>query len=118
MTTELAPTYNVDIHMAGDIAVAALVVQKAAATVGMCVSITPQKYVYTGGCEDGFKITFINYPRFPSPPHDILHAADDLANLLLTELGQHSYTIVSPEQSKWYSRREAPMTPTPQDRRE
>ena len=33
---------------------------------GLCVSVTPTKFIYTNGGENGCIIGFINYPRFPS----------------------------------------------------
>lgn len=101
-----APTYNVDIHMAGDVAAAALFIQRYAIDDGMCVSIMPQSFVYTGGREEGFRIGFINYPRYPTVhlPH-IKDAAYRLALALLDHLGQHSFCIVDPVDTFWYSRR-------------
>lgn len=104
MTEKTAPTFNVDIHMAGDINAAALVIQKAAVNLGMCVSLSPQSFIYTGGREEGFRVGFINYPRFPADPKDIIMQAEDLARWLLVELGQQSYTIVTPHETTWYSR--------------
>lgn len=108
MTTKATPSFNVDIHMAGDIAVAGRVIQRYAADCGLCVALTAQSFIYTGGREEGFKIGFINYPRFPQEPSDILSRATDLAEVLLIELGQHSYSIVTPTETIWYSRRPSP----------
>ena len=33
--------------------------------VGLCVTVTPTKYIYTGGCENGAIVGLINYPIFP-----------------------------------------------------
>ncbi|RVO40452.1 hypothetical protein CN093_11495 [Sinorhizobium meliloti] len=103
-----APTFSVDIHMAGDIAAAGLFIQRYAIENGMCVTLMPQSFIYTGGREEGFRVGFINYPRFPTThlPH-IQDAAYRLALALLEELGQHSFCITDPERTVWYSRREA-----------
>lgn len=98
-------TFTVEIHMAGDIASAGQYIQRYAAETGMCVTLTAQSFIYTGGREEGFKVGFINYPRFPKYPADIVALATDLADSLLIHLGQHSYSIVTPEETIWYSRR-------------
>lgn len=99
-------TYNVDIHMAGDINAAANIIQVYAAERGMCVTLTPQTYVYTGGREEGFKVGFIHYPRFPREDLETLfEEAKELAQYLMHQLGQHSYTVISPKATAWFSRR-------------
>ena len=53
--------------------------------------------------------------------HDIIEAnqpwpadarAEDLAELLMHRLCQHSYSIVGPETTRWYSRRPVDLHPT------
>ena len=105
MNEKTAPTFNVDIHMAGDISAAAMIIQRYAADTGMCVTLTPQSFIYTGGREEGFKVGFINYPRFPADPADILARARDLAAVLRVQLGQMSYSIVTPTETHWISHR-------------
>lgn len=106
MTLKTAPTFNVDIHMAGDITLAGQVIQRYAAETGLCVTLTPQSFIYTGGREEGFRVGFINYPRFPKEPADILSRARDLASVLRVQLGQHSYSIVTPTETIWVSHRQ------------
>jgi hypothetical protein len=72
-----------------------------------CVTVTATSYIYTGGEEAGVIVGFINYPRFPSEPHDINYKAELLAEELMHGLCQHSYTIQTPETTRWYSRRPA-----------
>lgn len=105
MTEKTAPTFNVDIHMAGDIQAAGLIIQRYALDCGMCVTMTPQSFIYTGGREEGFKVGFINYPRFPKEPGEILARARDLASILRVQLGQHSYSIVTSNETVWVSHR-------------
>ena len=92
--------------MAGDISAAGQVIQRFAADRGMCVTLTGQSFIYTGGREEGFKVGFINYPRFPQDSSEIIARAHDIAELLLIQLGQQSYSIVTPVETIWYSRRE------------
>ena len=99
-------TREVRIYMAGDVAAARMMAQKLAATKGMCVTITPTTYVYSGGSEEGFIVGFINYPRFPKNPEILDAEAMGFAKYLMIELGQYSFSVVTPETTTWVSRRE------------
>ncbi|NTJ67586.1 hypothetical protein G6M50_06380 [Agrobacterium rhizogenes] len=105
MIEKTAPTFNVDIHMAGDMRFAAQMIQRLAMVKGLCVTLTAQTFVYTGGREEGFKIGLINYPRFPSSLDELVAKAKWLADCLVIDLGQHSYSIVTPVETIWRSRR-------------
>lgn len=105
MTEKYAQSFNVDIHMAGDIQAAGMIIQRYAAETGLCVTLSPQSFIYTGGREEGFKVGFINYPRFPKDPRDITARAHDLAMVLRVQLGQESYSIVTPIETQWISTR-------------
>lgn len=105
MTEKTVPSFNVDIHMAGDVSFAAQMLQRLAVSRGMCVTLTPQTFIYTGGREEGFKVGFINYPRFPAEPAEILATAKYVAECLMLDLGQQSYSIVTPMETSWYSNR-------------
>lgn len=105
MKLTTSPTYTADIYMAGDIDAAKQVCREFCFSVGLCVTVTPTTYVYTGGAEDGFKIGLINYPRFPSEPARLVDVAARLGALLMERLFQTSFTIVTPEGTSWRSRR-------------
>ena len=72
---------------------------------GACVTVTPTNYIYTMGEEDGAEVGFINYPRFPKSPEDILEQAEDLGCELLEKCHQGSFTIMTPDRTYFYSRR-------------
>ncbi|MEG7677134.1 hypothetical protein U2060_15445, partial [Listeria monocytogenes] len=61
----------------------------------------------------GVIVGLINYPRFPVANADILTRAEQLADDLMHGLCQHSYTIQTPTETLWYSRRPNLVTPTP-----
>ena len=75
--------------------------------VGACVTVEPIDYIYTGGEEAGVRVGFINYPRFPSDCETLRARAADLAERLRQRLCQHSYSIVGPGVTEWFSMREA-----------
>lgn len=106
MTVKSCDTYWAKIYIAGPIEVAKQVIRKRAKKQGMCVTIEPTTYIYTGGEEAGYVVGLINYPRFPKDAVDICNEAVDLANELRDETGQDSYTIMTPHNTVWNSDRE------------
>lgn len=99
------PTYTVQICMAGDTSHAKEICRAYCYAIGLCVTVEPTTYIYTGGEEQGFRIGLINYPRFPSEPEQIWKRARDLADQLTIALAQHSYLLIAPDKTLWYSRR-------------
>lgn len=65
--------------------------------IGMCVSVTEVDYIYTGGNEEGLRIEFINYPRFPSNQEELKAKVMDLAHILIKKSKQCNITIVGPK---------------------
>lgn len=64
--------------------------------VGFCVTVTPTKYVYTDGWEQGAIVGIINYPRFPSSEKTLENRALLLATELMLKLEQKRVTIDFP----------------------
>jgi hypothetical protein len=69
-----------------------------------CISVTPTKYFYVDGCEDGFAIGFINYPRFPASPEAIRASAMQLGTALAQFLHQCRVSIVFPDETVMITR--------------
>jgi ferredoxin len=67
--------------------------------VGLCVTVTPTKFIYKNGWENGAAIGLINYPRFPKEPKDIKAQALELAEILLKELKQYKVSVVFPDET-------------------
>lgn len=103
-----APTIRFDIFIAGDAEQAKQVCREYCFEVGLCVTVEPTTYVFTGGEEAGVRVGLINYPRFPVSHDELLSRARELAARLLERLCQHSYSIVGPEQTEWFTRRPRP----------
>jgi hypothetical protein len=89
-------TYWAKIYIAGSSFVIQRVCRDYCDKVGLCVTITATKFVYTMGQEDGFEIGLINYPRFPTTEDDVLVRAKELAELLRRDANQRSYLIQTP----------------------
>ena len=67
--------------------------------VGLCVTVTPTRYIYTNGGEPGCMIGFINYPRFPSTPDEIREKALALAGRLRAAFNQYKVSVVFPDET-------------------
>lgn len=89
--------------MAGDINVAKQICREYCFDIGLCVTIEPVDYIYTGGEESGFRIGLINYPRFPCSRPELESKAKELASILREKLFQKSYSIVFPDSTYYFS---------------
>ena len=105
MRVEHVKTYTATIFIAGDYAKALRACQTHCDEVGLCVTAEPTTYIYTGGAEAGVRVGLINYPRFPSSTEALSKRACALADRLVHRLCQHSYSIVGPDSTTWFSRR-------------
>lgn len=81
-------------HLYADLETAYGILRGYCDKVGLCVSVVPNKYIYTNGEEDGFVVTLINYPRFPSKRAEINEHAYKLAEKLMIGLQQFRVTVV------------------------
>jgi hypothetical protein len=104
--TKYTNSYPVQTFIAGDYDLAKSIAREFCDQVGLCVTVTKTSYVYTGGEESGVIVGLINYPRFPKEPHVIELNAFLLAERLVKGLGQQSYSIQTPDETKWISYRE------------
>lgn len=68
---------------------------------GMCVTVTRTKFIYTDGNEPGIIVGFINYPRYPSNDEIITRNTITLAQLLLKFCHQRGVTVVTPTTTYW-----------------
>jgi hypothetical protein len=67
--------------------------------VGLCVTMTPTEFVYTGGGEPGVAVGLINYPRFPSSHQAIYDHAIALGEKLRVGLNQFRVSVVFPDKT-------------------
>lgn len=101
-----AKTYWAKIYVAGPIEVAKQICRAVVKEKGLCVTVDPTVYIYTGGEEQGYVVGIINYPRFPAAPDVIRKTAEELAKKLVAETYQHSCTIMYPDDTLYYSTRD------------
>jgi hypothetical protein len=95
-----APTIRADIYVAGDLGDARRICRQFCAK-GLCVTVEPVEFIYTGGAEVGVRVGLINYPRFPSKRADIAKTAYGLARLLIAGLFQWSALVEMAHETKW-----------------
>lgn len=105
MKIERQPSFSVRICIAGDFNDAQRICRQFCFDVGYCVTVERAEYIYTGGQEAGVTVGLINYPRFPRSPEQIVDVAEQLGLKLMEGLFQHSFSIVTPVETIWYSRR-------------
>lgn len=105
-TIKIAPSFSVAIFVAGDIDVARRICRRHTMEVGLCVTVMPTEFIYTGGAETGVCIGLVNYPRFPKPASEIKEQANKLAVELRDELFQHTVLVVDQHETTWFTRRE------------
>ena len=106
MIRKECPSYPVSIFMAGSPKDAHLWCRGYCDDVGLCVTVTETRYVWTGGFAFGFIVGLINYPRFPLSPEQIWSHAEAIGELLCRKLEQDSYSIQAPDKTVWFSHRE------------
>lgn len=106
MTSKTAKTFYATIHIAGNINTIEKTCNNFCRDNGLCVTVTPTKYIYTGGEQSGATVRLINYPRFPKEPEEIVLTAKQLAEEIRFSANQESYTIETPDTTIFYSSRE------------
>ncbi len=95
-----APTDTAKLYLSGPIEQAKQILRREVMS-GLCVTIEPTLFIYTGGEESGYVVGLLNYPRFPSAPDAIWTRALELAEVLMRETYQHSALVVTPDESTW-----------------
>jgi hypothetical protein len=100
---EAAPTYWARIYMSGPIEQAKQCLRAECLREGLCVTIEPTDFIYTGGEESGFVVGLVNYPRFPSSKEAIGARAMTIIDALLMSTHQHSAMLMTPGSTRWVS---------------
>jgi len=106
MISKIENTYWCRIYMSGPIEIAKQIIRNECLQKGLCVTIEPTTFIYTGGEESGYVVGLVNYPRFPSTNEEIKDRAEKLMLRLLDETFQQSGMVMTPEQTVWFTKRE------------
>jgi hypothetical protein len=98
---ETSHSFVATVYLAGDIDTAKRWLRRRCYERGLCVTIDPTAFIYTGGEESGMRIGLVNYPRFPTA-NEIVHAiAVELAEALVVECCQKTALVVSGLRAEW-----------------
>ena len=89
------------LYLSGPIEVAKQVLRAECLCDGLCVTVEPTTFIYTGGEEVGYVVGLVNYPRFKSDPDAINARARDLMLKLLDATFQRSALLVTPNMTEW-----------------
>lgn len=98
-------THSVRIYLSGPIEVAKQLLRAECLRTGLCITIEPSTFIYTGGEERGYVVGLVNYPRFPTTPCELNARALHIAEMLLTGTHQLSALVMTPTETTWLSRR-------------
>ena len=99
-------TYWAKIYLSGDINVIKQVCREYCKSVGLCLTVNETLFIYTGGEEYGVEIGLLNYPRFPDTNGKILSKAMEIGGLCRDKCFQHSFLVMTPEDTFWHTNRE------------
>lgn len=99
-------TYWARIYIAGPIEVAKQILRAECMREGLCVTIEPTHFIYTGAEEAGYVVGLVNYPRFPVEPDALHERAIKILHLLLDGTYQHSAMLMEPQRTLWFTKRE------------
>lgn len=94
-------TYWVEVCVAGDVPTMRSVLRRHAFDAGLCVTLSPTEFVYSGGMESGAIVRLINYPRFPKEPSVLWATAITVAELLMDACAQKTCSLVAPDATIW-----------------
>ena len=105
-------TFQVRIYVSGPIEHAKALLRKEVMRKGLCVTIEPTTFIYSGGEESGYVVGLIQYPRFPARESSIVLRAKKIANLLMRQTAQWSALVVAPDKSIYMSCRPSLAPPS------
>lgn len=94
-------TFTAKVYIAGDINAAKAVIRHTCYYEGLCVTVEPTTFIYTGGEEAGVVIGFVNYPRFPTTGKELVQRALDMMQKLIPALNQKSALLVASDYTSW-----------------
>jgi hypothetical protein len=101
MAVKQAQTYWVKIYISGPIDVAKQVLREECKREGLCVTIEPTTFIYTGGEEEGYVVGLVNYPRFPKTPEVIWTRAAMIMESLRRSSFQDSAMMMDSNNTVW-----------------
>ncbi len=99
LTVKKEPTFQSAIYISANLHTVQDVCAEFCKKNPSCVTIEPVDFVFYGGAQAGFRVKFINYPRFPSDVEQIKQKAESLALNLLIASHQLSCSVVHSDET-------------------
>lgn len=106
LTTKTCGTWWAKIYISGPIEVAKQLLREECKRKGLCITIEPTDYIYTGGEETGYVVGLLNYPRFPVSNEALDQRAIEIAKMLRDRTFQSSVLVQLPNITHWFTDRE------------
>lgn len=94
LITKTAPTFQSAIYISARLHTVQDVCAEFCKKNPCCVTVEPVDFIFTGGNQSGFRIKFINYPRFENDIESIKQKSESLALSLLIASQQNSCSVV------------------------
>jgi len=108
MKTKTIQTFEINIFISGPLAAIEDVCRAEMRREDYCVTVTPTRFVFGGGDQEGARVGLLSYPRKPCPDAVLRNRAEKLARELLDGLHQNTALIVDPDTTTWISVAEEP----------
>lgn len=102
---ETSETIEITLYLSGPIEYAKQIIRQECMEQGLCVTVTPTTYIYTGGEESGYAVGIRNYPRFKSDYETLNARAHNILTRLIEGTFQYSGMMVGPKSTTWFSNR-------------
>ena len=99
------PSWWAWIYIGGDRKITEKVCREITFPSGLCVTVEKINYIFGGGTELGVRVGLIQYPPFPESEADLMEKAIELGKRIAEANYQWSYSIVTSNQVRTYSRR-------------
>ena len=93
------------VYVAGNYQSAEMVCRECCFPKGLCVTLEPTKYIFAGGTEDGVCVGLIQYVPFPEKKEILVEKAVFIGKRIAEINCQWSFSIITPTDSIFYSRR-------------
>ena len=103
MTSKQSDTFWAKLYLSGPIEIAKQLLREECLREGLCITIEPTTFIYTGGEEVGYVVGLICYPRFTMTPDKIVERAQFIMDKLMRGTFQHSALLMTPQTTEWIS---------------
>jgi len=102
---DVEPAWWARVYVGGNLQAAEMVCRNACFPHGLCITLEPTLYIFAGGTESGVVAGLIQYPPFSEESSILRQKAIELGKAIAEACCQWSFTVVTPSECIYYSRR-------------